>query len=400
MADWRVARSLEKYRAQINAARPDRKKGADGAIGDAAHASRSSDHNPWVMDSAMGVVTAMDITHDPAGGVDTYKLAEMLRTKKDRRIKYVISNRRIFSSVSTPWTWRPYSGSNPHDHHVHVSVQSTKSLYDNTDDWDFGGLFGGASPPSSGEVDHSVLRRGDQGAEVALLQKLLHIEEDGYFGPNTEAAVTLFQRNRGLEPDGVVGDYTWRELEKVSSEPIPINNPVQTNIVCTMFGGLADPNNSAYAPYAPIDDEVLGCALPWRFPDVRHKVKITNRANAKSVLCDIVDIGPWNIDDPYWTLPAGRPQAETGRDLKGRTTNLAGIDVTPAADKAIELGGLGRVDWEFQLPTTGGEQPPDHTALQAAVEEIAKCAETIADASAQLATATVTLNRIVSGGTA
>lgn len=397
MADWRVAHSLEKYRAQINAARPNRKKADDGTVGDAAHASRSSDHNPWVMDGAMGVVTAMDITHDPAGGVDSYKLAEMLRTKKDRRLKYVISNRRIFSSVTSPWTWRPYSGSNPHDHHAHVSVQSTKSLYDNIDDWDFGDFFGGAAPPPSGETDHSVLRRGDKGAEVALLQKLLHIKEDGYFGPNTEAAVTLFQRSRGLEADGVVGGYTWRELEKVSSEPIPINNPVQTNIVCTMFGGTSDVNKSAYDGHT-ISNTELGVALPYRFPGVRQKVKVINRANLKSVLCDIVDVGPWNIDDPYWTLPAGRPQAETGRDLKGRKTNMAGIDITPAADKAIDLGGLGRVDWEFQLATTDGEQLPDYSALQAAVGEIAKCAETIAEASMQLANATATLSRIVSSG--
>ena len=313
MADWRVAHALEKYRAQINAARPDRKKGDDGTIGDAAHASRSSDHNPWVMDGAMGVVTAMDITHDPVGGVDTYKLADVQHPKKDRRLKYVISNRRIFSSVTSPWTWRPYSGSNPHDHHAHVSVQSTKSLYDNTDDWDFGDFFGKAPVPQppSDEVDHAVLRRGDKGAEVALLQRLLHIEDDGYFGPNTEAAVTLFQRSRGLEADGVVAGYTWRELEKTSSEPVPINNPLQTNIVCTMFGGSGDPDKSAYAPYAPIDDKVLGCALPYRFPDVRQKVKVTNRANSKSVLCDIVDIGPWNIDDPYCDLASG---SSAGRD--------------------------------------------------------------------------------------
>ena len=34
----------------------------------------------------------------------------------------------------------------------------------------------------------------------------------GYFGPKTKAAVTAFQRQAGLTPDGVVGEQTWNAL--------------------------------------------------------------------------------------------------------------------------------------------------------------------------------------------
>ena len=98
-------------------------------------------------------------------------------------------------------------------------------------------------------------------------------------------------------------------------------------------------------------------ALPWRFADTAPAGQGHQPANSKIVVCNIRDIGPWNIDDNYWAIKDGRPQAETGWDKKGRKTNLAGIDLTPGADKAIELKGLGQVDWEF-LRSTGG--PPPH----------------------------------------
>src|SRR5215831_10387849 len=100
----RVASSLLTIRSQIDAIAPGRSKDSDGTIGDAAHQGRKSDHNP----DQDGVVTAIDITHDPAHGVNAGEFAEMLRVSKDPRIKYVISNARIFSSPSfsstkTPW---------------------------------------------------------------------------------------------------------------------------------------------------------------------------------------------------------------------------------------------------------------------------------------------------------
>jgi hypothetical protein len=132
---WRVANALLCLRDQVNIKAPNRSKASDGTIGDAAHARRSSDHNPHVRDGAIGVVTAMDITHDPAHGCDAGRLADALIASRDPRIKYVIWNRRIASATVSPWIWRPYSGANPHDKHVHVSVVAEKSLYDDIETW-------------------------------------------------------------------------------------------------------------------------------------------------------------------------------------------------------------------------------------------------------------------------
>ena len=61
----------------------------------------------------------------------------------------------------------------------------------------------------------ALLRRGDRGRDVVLLQRALRDQGghyrgriDGDFGPMTEAAVRSFQEDNGLEVDGVVGPAT------------------------------------------------------------------------------------------------------------------------------------------------------------------------------------------------
>ncbi len=64
-----------------------------------------------------------------------------------------------------------------------------------------------------------TLRVGDMGPQVQLLQLALKREGSfsgntvGVFGQETYAAVTSFQRKRGLTPDGIVGARTHRALE-------------------------------------------------------------------------------------------------------------------------------------------------------------------------------------------
>lgn len=71
-------------------------------------------------------------------------------------------------------------------------------------------------PGAEGTVGRPTLRRGSTGEAVLILQKkLVSTNADGFFGPKTEAAVRVFQRQHDLVPDGIVGPKTWRILDTV-----------------------------------------------------------------------------------------------------------------------------------------------------------------------------------------
>jgi hypothetical protein len=72
------------------------------------------------------VVRAIDVDADvhKSGKPDLMPdIADQIRLAAksgDNRIAYVIFNGRI-ASARMGWRWRKYSGSNPHNHHCHIS---------------------------------------------------------------------------------------------------------------------------------------------------------------------------------------------------------------------------------------------------------------------------------------
>lgn len=104
--------------SQLNALYPTRSKASDGCCASPQHSKQNptSDHERG---------DAQDITHDPAHGVDAHAIAERLKQSGDDRIRYVISNSRIWNPSVSP-NWRKYTGSNPHTKHCHVSIRSDR----------------------------------------------------------------------------------------------------------------------------------------------------------------------------------------------------------------------------------------------------------------------------------
>ncbi|MCL2030512.1 MAG: N-acetylmuramoyl-L-alanine amidase [Oscillospiraceae bacterium] len=80
--------------------------------------------------------------------------------------------------------------------------------------------LGSSAPAGAGAAGRPVLRRGAAGPDVRDMQALLlkagqslpKFGADGSFGPETENAVTAFQKARGLTIDGICGPQTWGAL--------------------------------------------------------------------------------------------------------------------------------------------------------------------------------------------
>ena len=103
---------------QATALAPKRNKASDGLLPSKAHikASPNSDHNTGL---------AVDLTHDPKAGIDCAEIFEKL--KEDERVSYLIFNKKIWSRLKANAGNRVYTGSNPHNKHLHISINANSA---------------------------------------------------------------------------------------------------------------------------------------------------------------------------------------------------------------------------------------------------------------------------------
>lgn len=122
--DWRAARSLLTLHTQLRPLAPNADPRSWGLKGDDNHSS-TSDHAPknfpgW----GSGIVTAADFPDE--GDLVAWEVLDSIRLSRDVRVKYAISEGRMFSSYPAhgyaPFVWRPYGGLDGHFTHGHLSV--------------------------------------------------------------------------------------------------------------------------------------------------------------------------------------------------------------------------------------------------------------------------------------
>ena len=109
-------------------------------------------------------------------------------------------------------------------------------------------IFDYGVAPDPVVVWRPTLRKGDKGEDVEYVQKILadngydigKAGVDGDFGRATEEAVKRFQRDHGLDPDGIVGPLTYVAFEnetKGKTYTITIHGVTQTdvNAICEFY---------------------------------------------------------------------------------------------------------------------------------------------------------------------
>lgn len=185
MSSWTLVPALVTLRNEFNTIAPNRDKSSDGSIGDDAHQQSTSDHNiddgpdqgkTGSEDSdSKPEVHAIDVDEDlkedfSMMDVVNYIISECKKSNdvgKDRgRLKYVIYERKIYEAPN--WNAQTYSGSNPHDKHVHFSCEYDSEYSEDTRTWGLIERFG-SPPPQEVEEDMGHVESFSDAAKHDLL---------------------------------------------------------------------------------------------------------------------------------------------------------------------------------------------------------------------------------------
>lgn len=221
----REAYALQTLTKEVNGIWPTRDRTSDGGIGDTAHASRSSKHNP----GPDGIWEAHDYDEDISGkdgqgGKPLWPfvvhLLRLAKVKKhpalNGRGAHIIYEGRIWSFAHR-WVERPYTGLNAHKHHAHVAVVDGPGK-DSKAPWGIKDLL--ASPPATPKPDRwlGVTNPPMRGQDVINVKNYLRslgnkLADTDVYDMETAQVVKVYQDHRGIVERGV-GPQTWDYMHR------------------------------------------------------------------------------------------------------------------------------------------------------------------------------------------
>jgi putative chitinase len=126
-----------------------------------------------------------------------------------------------------------------------------------------------------------LLKKGDVNEDVKKLQIKLGVEPIGTFGPKTEIAVKAWQKQNGLDDDGVVGDNTWEKLfppiivQPVTVVPAIAIVPTPVTISSTGAAIISVQNLSRHFKLDKLKGHIPDSVIA-AIPDTAAKFNITN----------------------------------------------------------------------------------------------------------------------------
>ena len=164
--------------------------GVDYAVFDAAVNSGPGRGAKWLQ-AAVGATQDGGIGPNTLSKVGEHDPIQVINAMCDRRLSFLrsLSN---WSTFGTGWGRRV------------EGVRATALA-----------MAGGNSPvieEITPSVDYETVRKGSTGGWVRKLQEALGLHVDGAFGSDTDAALKAWQKEHGLQPDGIAGRNTYRAL--------------------------------------------------------------------------------------------------------------------------------------------------------------------------------------------
>jgi len=257
MVDWILVSCLVSLREEFNQLAPDRDKSSDGSIGDDAHASSSSDHNPdetgatpYEDADSVNEVHAIDVDVNLRVPGWTMERAVQIivdrhRLGSDDRLQNVIYNRRVWSR-SWGWTEREYTGSNPHDKHAHFSSRYTTPEESDTRPWglleeDEMDFWASAAKAARGDADATATDRNNRNNAVQVIRFALGLQVDDQTGTNLPSGPDgqLARIEAALKPASVFDSSA--ETPSYPETPGQTSGQVPSQGTTSVFDGSAQP---------------------------------------------------------------------------------------------------------------------------------------------------------------
>ena len=228
MSSWVLIPCLKALFAAFDRIAPERDTTSDGSIGDEAHEQEVSDHNPDETGSVpihdadkVNEVHAIDVDNDlRESDLTMEKVVQFLlgrcRSGAEKRLRYIIYNRRIWSA-SSGWVQKTYTGPSAHTEHAHFSASYTSNLEASTASWHLEDI-----PVALTAADKTWISQQIAAMKSALLAEIL-----GLHDPIGDPAYPQRTLQNRLIDDARLRGFWVGSGGDTAATPIPASAPAQ-----------------------------------------------------------------------------------------------------------------------------------------------------------------------------
>lgn len=198
-----------------------------------------------------------------------------------------------------------------------------------------------------------TIKKGSKGAAVVVLQRALHLKDDGIFGVVTEEAVKKYQREHGLDADGIVGAKTWAALglQTDTQTGSQTSKRVHPDVEYMPLTACVTKSPNRTIKYLAIHYTAGASSAPGKAFGLKHMWEKARRASADFAVDDgaMVQFNPDCRNYYCWAVG----DAKTGKvnTPDGRNANTISIEVCSTLAKGSSASKPNHQGWYFTAAT-------------------------------------------------